>query len=74
MPLRLEIKRKLAQRSERVKFVDLHPTEPWIMSNLYSGSVCIWNYQTQGILKGFISIEAGKLNQRGVRWPLAMIR
>ncbi|KAF3775944.1 Coatomer subunit beta'-2 [Nymphaea thermarum] len=29
MPLRLEIKRKLAQRSERVKSVDLHPTEPW---------------------------------------------
>uniref|UniRef100_A0A0E0LD44 Coatomer subunit beta' n=1 Tax=Oryza punctata TaxID=4537 RepID=A0A0E0LD44_ORYPU len=39
--------RKLAQRSERVKSVDLHPTEPWIMSSLYSGSVCIWNYQTQ---------------------------
>ncbi|EMS68585.1 Coatomer subunit beta'-1 [Triticum urartu] len=29
MPLRLEIKRKFAQRSERVKSVDLHPTEPW---------------------------------------------
>uniref|UniRef100_A0A0D9YP38 Beta'-coat protein n=1 Tax=Oryza glumipatula TaxID=40148 RepID=A0A0D9YP38_9ORYZ len=39
--------RKLAQRSERVKSVDLHPTEPWILSSLYSGSVCIWNYQTQ---------------------------
>ncbi|GKB85348.1 hypothetical protein Tco_0957620, partial [Tanacetum coccineum] len=28
-PLRLEIKRKLAQRSKRVKYVDLHLTEPW---------------------------------------------
>ncbi|PWZ20311.1 Coatomer subunit beta'-2 [Zea mays] len=46
-PLRLDIKRKLAQRSERVKSVDLHPTEPWILSSLYSGSVCVWNYQTQ---------------------------
>ncbi|CAL5373637.1 unnamed protein product [Camellia sinensis] len=47
MPLRLEIKRKLAQRSERVKSVDLHPTEPWILASLYSGTVCIWNYQSQ---------------------------
>ncbi|CAL5053540.1 unnamed protein product [Urochloa decumbens] len=52
-PLRLDIKRKLAQRSERVKSVDLHPTEPWIMSSLYSGSVCIWNYQTQTMVKSF---------------------
>ncbi|GJR17169.1 coatomer subunit beta'-2-like protein [Tanacetum coccineum] len=47
MPLRLEIKRKLAQRSERVKSVDLHPTEPWILTSLYSGTVCIWDYQSQ---------------------------
>ncbi|EEC72724.1 hypothetical protein OsI_06330 [Oryza sativa Indica Group] len=46
-------KRKLAQRSERVKSVDLHPTEPWILSSLYSGSVCIWNYQTQTMVKSF---------------------
>jgi coatomer subunit beta' len=53
MPLRLEIKRKLAQRSERVKSVDLHPTEPWMLASLYSGSVCIWNYQTQTLAKSF---------------------
>uniref|UniRef100_A0A804PHP7 Coatomer subunit beta' n=1 Tax=Zea mays TaxID=4577 RepID=A0A804PHP7_MAIZE len=51
MPLRLDI--KLAQRSERVKSVDLHPTEPWILSSLYSGSVCVWNYQTQTMVKSF---------------------
>ncbi|GMQ08726.1 hypothetical protein CsSME_00052327 [Camellia sinensis var. sinensis] len=51
-PLRLEIKRKLAQRSERVKSVDLHPTEPWILASLYSGTVCIWNYQSQGNFSG----------------------
>ncbi|AQK59845.1 Putative coatomer beta subunit family protein [Zea mays] len=45
--------RKLAQRSERVKSVDLHPTEPWILSSLYSGSVCVWNYQTQTMVKSF---------------------
>ncbi|KAL0441561.1 UNVERIFIED_CONTAM: Coatomer subunit beta'-1 [Sesamum radiatum] len=53
MPLRLEIKRKLAQRSERVKSVDLHPTEPWILASLYTGTVCIWNYQTQTMVKSF---------------------
>ncbi|KAA3489303.1 coatomer subunit beta'-2-like [Gossypium australe] len=53
MPLRLEIKRKLAQRSERVKSVDLHPTEPWILASLYSGTVCIWNYQSQTMAKSF---------------------
>jgi 23S rRNA A2030 N6-methylase RlmJ len=39
MPLRLDIKRKLVQRSDRVKGVELHPTEPWILANLYSGNV-----------------------------------
>ncbi|PSR96848.1 Coatomer subunit beta, partial [Actinidia chinensis var. chinensis] len=52
-PLRLEIKRKLAQRSERVKSVDLHPTEPWILASLYSGTVGIWNYQSQTMVKSF---------------------
>ncbi|KAI7746200.1 hypothetical protein M8C21_016278 [Ambrosia artemisiifolia] len=50
-PLRLDIKRKLAQRSERVKSVDLHPTEPWILKRLFSGTVNIWDYQAQVHLK-----------------------
>ncbi|KAF6146949.1 hypothetical protein GIB67_036668 [Kingdonia uniflora] len=45
--------RKLSQRSERVKCVDLHPTEPWVLTSLYSGSVCIWNYHTQAMVKSF---------------------
>lgn len=53
MPLRLEIKRKFAQRSERVKSVDLHPTEPWILTSLYAGTVCIWDYQSQTTVKSF---------------------
>ncbi|XP_054781260.1 coatomer subunit beta'-2-like [Prosopis cineraria] len=53
MPLRLEIKRKLAQRSERVKSVDLHPREPWILASLYSGTVCIYDYQSQTMAKSF---------------------
>lgn len=50
-PLRLDIKRKLSSRSERVKSVDLHPSEPWVLSALYTGSVMIWNYDTQSLVK-----------------------
>ncbi|KQK19911.1 coatomer subunit beta'-1 isoform X1 [Brachypodium distachyon] len=65
MPLRLEIKRKFAQRSERVKSVDLHPTEPWILSSLYSGSVCIWDYQSQTMVKSF---EVSELPVRSAKF------
>lgn len=65
MPLRLEIKRKLAQRSERVKSADLHPTEPWILASLYSGSVCIWNYQSQTMVKSF---EVSELPVRSAKF------
>uniref|UniRef100_A0A673C7W4 Beta'-coat protein n=1 Tax=Sphaeramia orbicularis TaxID=375764 RepID=A0A673C7W4_9TELE len=46
-PLRLDIKRRLTARSDRVKSVDLHPTEPWMLASLYNGSVCVWNHETQ---------------------------
>lgn len=53
MPLRLDIKRKLTARSDRVKSVDLHPTEPWALVALYNGNVHIWNTETQQHLKQF---------------------
>ncbi|KNA15992.1 hypothetical protein SOVF_093220 [Spinacia oleracea] len=65
MPLRLNIKRKLAQRSERVKSVDLHPTEPWILASLYSGTVVIWNYQSQSMAKSF---EVSELPVRSAKF------
>lgn len=36
-------------RSERVKSMDFHPTEPWILASLYDGHAYIWNYETQVI-------------------------
>lgn len=33
--------------------MDLHPTEPWILASLYSGTVCIYNYQSQAMAKSF---------------------
>ncbi|XP_037299736.1 coatomer subunit beta' isoform X1 [Manduca sexta] len=52
-PLRLDIKRKLTARSDRVKCVDQHPTEPWLLCSLYSGDVNIWNYETHAQIKRF---------------------
>ena len=51
MPLRLDIKRKLSSRSDRVKSVDIHPVEPWVLSAMYNGHVFLWNYNTQTLVK-----------------------
>jgi len=51
MPLKLDIKKKLSARSDRVKCVDFHPTEPWTLSALYSGNIFIWDYNTQTLVK-----------------------
>lgn len=53
MPLRLDIKRKLLARSDRVKSVDLHPTETWLLVGLYNGNVHIWNYESSQLVKSF---------------------
>ncbi|KAJ9105862.1 hypothetical protein QFC20_004197 [Naganishia adeliensis] len=45
--------RKLLARSDRVKSVDFHPTEPHVICGLYNGQVKIWNYETQTDLKTF---------------------
>lgn len=53
MPLRLDIKRKLTARSDRVKCVDLHPTEPWMLCSLYNGNINVWNFENQTLVKTF---------------------
>jgi coatomer subunit beta' len=42
--MKLEIKKKLISRSERVKSVDLHPTLPWVLIALYAGNVVIFDF------------------------------
>ncbi|CAD6960070.1 unnamed protein product [Tilletia controversa] len=49
----LDVTRKLYARSARVKAVDFHPTEPWILAGLYTGQVNIWNYETGALVKTF---------------------
>ena len=53
MPLKLDIKKKLSSRSERVKSVEIHPTQPWVVAGLYNGNIIIYDYITQAILKSF---------------------
>ena len=53
MPLRLDVKRRLLARSDRVKSTDLHPVEPWMLVSLYNGNVHIWNYENQQLVKSF---------------------
>ena len=61
-------KRQLFARSERVKGIDFHPTEPWILTTLYSGHVYIWSYETQAIVKTFeltdVPVRAGRFIAR----------
>lgn len=60
--------RQLFARSERVKGIDFHPTEPWILTTLYNGHVYIWSYETQAIVKTFeltdVPVRAGRFIAR----------
>jgi coatomer subunit beta' len=40
------VQKKLFSRSDRVKGVDFHPTEPWLLTGLYKGTVNIYNHET----------------------------
>ncbi|KAJ3570475.1 hypothetical protein NP233_g4378 [Leucocoprinus birnbaumii] len=44
---------KLFARSERVKGVDFHPTEPWLLTGLYNGTVNIYNLDSGAVIKTF---------------------
>ncbi|EJU06310.1 coatomer beta' subunit [Dacryopinax primogenitus] len=65
MPLILDISRKLFARSDRVKSVDFHPEEPWLLAGLYNGSVHIYNYETEALIKTF---EVAEVPVRCVRF------
>ena len=45
--------RQLLARSDRVKCLDLHPTEPWMLASLYNGNVHVWNHENQTLTKSF---------------------
>ena len=45
------LQRKLSARSDRVKCVDLHPTEPWMLASLYNGNVHVWDHESQVFMR-----------------------
>lgn len=51
MSIKIKVKKKLTARSHRVKSVELHPTEPWMLTSLYDGNVYIWNSDSKKVLK-----------------------
>eukprot|EP00172_Hildenbrandia_rubra_P000517 Plantae.Rhodophyta-Hildenbrandia_rubra.ctg12622.p1 GENE.Plantae.Rhodophyta-Hildenbrandia_rubra.ctg12622~~Plantae.Rhodophyta-Hildenbrandia_rubra.ctg12622.p1 ORF type:complete len:944 (-),score=142.09 Plantae.Rhodophyta-Hildenbrandia_rubra.ctg12622:380-3211(-) len=55
--MKLEIERILSTQSERVKCVDIHPTEPWVLATQYDGRVQIYNYVTGGVVKSWETSE-----------------
>jgi coatomer subunit beta' len=64
----LNVQRQLFARSERVKGIDFHPTEPWVLTTLYSGHVHIWSYETGTTIKTFeltdVPVRAGRFIAR----------
>ncbi|KAK4522321.1 hypothetical protein GAYE_HPESCF16G0201 [Galdieria yellowstonensis] len=57
MPSKLEVSKTFEARSERVKCVDLHPTEPWILACLYDGSILVYEYNSGTVIKSFETAE-----------------
>ncbi|GMR45035.1 hypothetical protein PMAYCL1PPCAC_15230, partial [Pristionchus mayeri] len=54
----MESHRQFVRHSERVKSVDLHPSEPWLLVGLMNGEVNVWNYQTEALVKNFKVCES----------------
>jgi WD40 repeat protein len=71
LPIFHLIQRKLLSRSERVKSVDFHPTETWVLASLYNGKVLIWNYETQVcILSFFQGTGVGQISTANLEFIL----
>jgi hypothetical protein len=46
MSLKLEIQKKSLERSPRVKALDFHRDNTWVVYGLYSGSISLHDYST----------------------------
>lgn len=42
----LMLEKTMLEHTERVKSIDFHPSEMWLITSLYNGKVVIWNYET----------------------------
>lgn len=66
--MKLEVTKQFSTRSERVKGIDFHPSEPWILTTLYNGKIEIWSYATNTLIKLIqvtdLPVRAGKFIAR----------
>ncbi|KAH3681923.1 hypothetical protein WICPIJ_007119, partial [Wickerhamomyces pijperi] len=66
--MKLDIKKQFLARTDRVKGIDFHPSEPWVLITLYSGNVEIWNFETSTKVKTIdvceVPCRAGKFIAR----------
>lgn len=66
--MKVQYSKVFLKSTDRVKAVDFHPTDPWILTTLYSGKAEIWNYDTDTLVRSFdvtnVPIRAGKFITR----------
>jgi len=66
--MKLDVVKQFSTRSDRVKGIDFHPTEPWILTTLYNGKIEIWSYATNTIVKSIqvteLPVRTGKFIAR----------
>lgn len=66
--MKLDVTKQSSTRSERVKGIDFHPSEPWILTTLYNGKIEIWSYATGTLVKSIqvtdLPVRAGKFIAR----------
>lgn len=66
--MKLDVTKQFSTRSERVKGIDFHLTEPWILTTLYNGKIEIWSYATNTLVKSIqvtdLPVRAGKFIAR----------
>ncbi len=48
--MKFELKKFLVAKSGKVKSIDFHPSFPWVLVGLFSGSIMIYDYNTQATL------------------------
>ncbi|CAL1399919.1 unnamed protein product [Linum trigynum] len=53
-----QIEKTFSQASERVKSVEFHPTQPWVLLSMHSGEVRILNFQTQEVVGSFKATDS----------------
>lgn len=66
--MKLDVTKQFSTRSDRVKGIDFHPVEPWILTTLYNGKVEIWSYATNLLVKSIqvteLPVRTGKFIAR----------